>query len=54
MIDFILVIFVTYSLLSYNVQAFNIREYTHYLDYLPYRNEGLASWVEDFRYAYLK
>lgn len=30
--------------------SFNIADYTHYLDYLPYRNEGLASF-DDFRTA---
>ena len=30
--------------------AFNLMEVSHYLDYLPYRQEGLAAW-EDFRTA---
>ena len=28
--------------------SFNIAEYTHYVDYLPYQREGLA-YFEDFR-----
>ena len=31
-------------------QAFNVMDYSHYLDYLPYRQEGLAAF-EDFRTA---
>jgi hypothetical protein len=26
------------------VESFNLMDYTHYLDYLPYRQEGLASF----------
>ena len=32
------------------VEAFNIQDYTHYLDYIPYRREGLAGF-NDFRTA---
>ena len=31
-------------------QAFNVMDYSHYLDYLPYRQEGLVAF-EDFRTA---
>ena len=31
------------------VGSFSIADYTHYLDYLPYRNEGLATLADDFR-----
>jgi hypothetical protein len=30
------------------IYGFNIADYTHYLDYLPIRQEGLAGF-EDFR-----
>ena len=30
------------------VFSFNVADYTHYLDYLPIRQEGLAAF-EDFR-----
>ena len=32
----------------WTVKSFNIIDYTHYLDYLPIRQEGLAGF-EDFR-----
>ncbi len=32
------------------VQPFNIADYTHYIDYLPYRQDGSVSF-EDFRTA---
>ena len=38
------------TLLLSHAIAFNIMDYTHYLDYLPYRQEGLQSF-EDFRTA---
>ena len=36
------------SLLFSISNAFNIVDYTHYIDYLPVRQEGLAAF-EDFR-----
>ena len=33
-----------------SVQSFNIKDYTHYIDYLPYRQEGFAAF-DDFRTA---
>jgi hypothetical protein len=32
------------------IEGFNIKDYAHYLDYLPYRQEGFAAF-EDFRTA---
>lgn len=29
--------------------SFSIKDYTHYFDYLPYRQEGFGVWLEDFR-----
>lgn len=37
-------------LLAGRARAFNIMDYTHYFDYLPYRQEGLTAF-EDFRTA---
>jgi hypothetical protein len=36
-----------------SVFSFNIMDYSHYLDYLPLRQEGIA-WFEDFRTAPVK
>ena len=32
------------TVLFFLAEAFNIYEYTHYFDYLPYRQEGLAGF----------
>lgn len=46
----ILYIYYTSNPLISHVNAFQLQDYTHYLDYLPYRQEGLA-FFEDFRTA---
>lgn len=35
----------------WGAKTFNIADYTHYIDYLPERMEGVASWYDDFRTA---
>lgn len=37
-----------FCLFFFNGVSFNIIDYTHYIDYLPVRQEGLAAF-EDFR-----
>lgn len=33
------------------VAGFNLKDFAHYLDYVPYRRDGYGDFIEDFRTA---